>query len=330
MPKAVLIQALGGPENLKLEDVPLRDPGEGEVRMRVEATGLNRAELGYMAGAYSEQPVLPSRVGYEAAGIVEAVGPGGDPSLVGRRMATVPGYSMNKFGVLGEQALVPGHALAAFPDSLSSAEGAAIWMQYLTAYSALVLRSQISKGDFVLITAASSSVGLAAIQIVKTEGGIAIAATRSSSKREALLAEGADYVIATEEEDLPARVEEITAGKLARIVYDPVGGPFLDKLIAASAVGGTVFLYGVLSPEPASFSVMTLLRKGVRIQASSIREVIGVEAEFTKAKQYTIDRLEDGRFKPKIAKAFPFEQFREAYEYLASNAQIGKVVITVP
>ncbi len=330
MPKAVVFEAPGGPEKLKLEDKALRDPAEGEARMRVEAVGLNRAELLYLAGQYFEKPELPSRIGYEVAGVVEAVGPGVDASFIGRRLATVPGYSMNKFGALGEQAVVPADRLAAFPDKLSSAEGAAVWMQYLTAYSALVMNSHINKGDFVLITAASSSVGLAAIQIVKAEGGISIATTRSGSKREALLAEGADYVVATDEEDLPARVEEITGGKMASIVYDPVGGPFLEKLVAAAAPGATIYLYGVLSPELAAFSLMQFLGKRLRIHGSSIVEVIQNKEEFAKAKQYTVERLEDGRFKPTIAKTFPFDQFREAFAYLASNAQVGKVVITVP
>ncbi len=283
-----------------------------------------------MEGKYYEQPELPSRIGYEVAGVVEAVGPDGDPSLVGKRLATVPGYSMNKFGSLGEQVLVPAKWLAAFPDALSPAEGAAVWMQYLTAYSALGLHTQVHKGDFVIITAASSSVGLAAIQIVKAEGGVAIAATRRGDKREALLAEGADYVIATEEEDLPARVEAITGGKLAQIVFDPVAGPMFEKLVAATARGGILFVYGLLSPEPTPLPVRAVLGKALRVQGCGISQVTADPQAFEKAKQYVVERLRDGRFKPTIAKTFPFEQFREAYQYLASNAQIGKVVITVP
>ncbi len=330
MARAVLFERLGGPEVLELRETPIREPGEGEARVRMEALGLNRAELMYMHGQYHEKPELPSRIGYEVAGVVEAVGTGVDPLLVGKRLATVPGYSMNQFGSLGEQAIVPAKWLAAFPDAMSSAEGAAIWMQYLTAYSALRLHTKVQKGDFVIITAASSSVGLAAIQIVKAEGGVAIAATRHGDKREALLAEGADYVIATEEEDLVARVGEITGGKLARIVFDPVAGPTFDKLMAATARGGILCVYGILAPEPTNLPVVVLLGKGLRIQGCGIAQVIADPQEFEKAKQYVVERLEDGRFKPTIARTFPFEQFRQAYEYLASNQQIGKVVITVP
>ncbi len=330
MAKTALLYALGGPENLKLEETTTRAPEQGEVKLRVEAIGLNRAELMYMGGYYFEKPEFPARIGYEVAGVVEAVGPGGDASLVGRRFATVPGYSMNKFGALGEEGIVPADRLAAFPDRLSAAEGAAVWMQYLTAYGALVMHGKVGTGDFVLITAASSSVGLAAIQIVKAEGGIAIATTRHSDKKQALLDEGADFVIATEEEDLAARVKEITGGKLVRLVFDPVAGPFVEKLAEITAHGGTIFEYGALSMEPTPFPLMPALGKGLRIQGYTLHEVAENPAEFEKAKQYVRDRLNDGRFHPKIAKSFPLDQTVEAYEYLASNQQIGKVVITVP
>src|SRR5271157_3915581 len=178
MPKIVRFHRIGGPENLKLEEVPLRPPGEGEVKLRVQAVGLNRAELMYMQGFYFEKPELPSQIGYEAAGVVEAVGPGVDSSWIGKQVATVPGFSMSKNGVLGEEAIVPTSSLAEYPAKLSPAEAAAIWMQYLTAYGALVTFGSVKRGDFVLITAASSSVGLAAIQIVNAEGAIPIATTR--------------------------------------------------------------------------------------------------------------------------------------------------------
>lgn len=330
MPKTVFVKSLGGPEVLEIKDAPTRPPGEGEVKLRVEAVGLNRAELMYMGGHYFERPMLPSRIGYEVVGIVEEVGPGVDPSHKGKRMGTVPGYSMNKNGVLGEEAVVPANMLAPIPEKLSSAEGAAVWMQYLTAYAPLVLLGKVGKGDFVLITAASSSVGLAAIQIVKAQGAVSIATTRHSNKRDALLAAGADYVIATEEENLAARVKEITAGKLARIVIDPIAGKFVETLVEATAPGGTIFIYGLLSMEPTPFPLMQVAGKGLVMRWSGISSVVADPEAFATGKQYVVEHLEDGRFHPKIAKTFPLEQSVEAYRYLASNEQVGKVVITVP
>jgi NADPH:quinone reductase-like Zn-dependent oxidoreductase len=329
MPKIVRFHSIGGPENLKLEDAPSQQPGEGEVKLRVQAVGLNRAEAGFMRGFYFETPVLPSRVGYEAAGIVEAVGPGVDPSWVGKPVASVPGFSMSKYGVLGEEAIVPADSLGEYPAKLTPAEAAAIWMQYLTAYGALVTFGGVKSGDFVVITAASSSVGLAAIQIVKEQGGTAIAATRRSGKRTALLALGAGDVVATEEEDIGKRVGEITGGKGARIIFDPVGGPGVEKLVEAAAFHGIIFQYGALSMQPTPFPLRALVGKGLSMRAYSLMELRRDPAVLKTAMQYTFDRLQDGRFHPKIAKTFPLAQSVEAYRFLESNEQVGKVVITV-
>ena len=181
MPKAIRFNQLGGPEVLHMEDLPERKPGHGEVLLKVEAVGLNRAESMYYRGIYMEKVNLPSGLGYEAVGKVIAVGPAVEPDLIAKRFGTIPGYSMNQYPVLAEEAVVPADALAAVPDSFSVVEGAAVWMQYSTAYGALVAFGKVAAGDFVIITAASSSVGLAAIQIVKAQGGISIATTRTSA-----------------------------------------------------------------------------------------------------------------------------------------------------
>jgi NADPH:quinone reductase-like Zn-dependent oxidoreductase len=329
MAKIVRFHTIGGPGNLKLEELPLRAPGEGEVKLRVQAVGLNRAEYAFMQGGYFEMPVLPSTIGYEAAGIVEAVGPGVDLGWVGKSVATIPGFSMSKYGVLGEEAIVPADSLGEYPAKLSPAEGAAIWMQYLTAYGALVTFGGVKPGDFVLITAASSSVGLAAIQIVNAEGAIPIAATRRSNKRDALLALGAAQVVATEEEDVGNKVNQISGGKGARIIFDPIGGPGVEKLMEAAAYHGIFFVYGSLSLQPTPFPLRSAVMKGLSMRAYSLLELRRDPPLLKTAKQYVFDRLQDGRFHPKIAKTFPLAQSVEAYQYLESNQQVGKVVITV-
>ncbi len=329
MPKIVRFHSLGGPENLKLEEISLRPPGEGEVKLHVHAVGLNRAEAGFMRGQYFEMPVLPSQIGYEAAGVVEAVGTGVDPKWVGKQVATIPGFSMSNHGVLGEEAIVPANSLAEYPAKLSAAEAAAIWMQYLTAYGALVTFGNVKRGDYVLITAASSSVGLAAIQIVNAEGGIAIAATRRSNKRDELLTLGAAYVVATEEEDIGQKVNEITGGTGARLIFDPVGGPGVEKLVEGAAYHGIIFQYGGLSMQPTPFPIRSLVAKGLCMRAYSLMELRRDPELLKTAQQYVFERLTDGRFHPKIAKTFPLAQSVEAYQYLESNQQVGKVIITV-
>lgn len=314
---------------MKIEEAQLRAPGSGEAKLRVQAIGLNRAESVFMRGHYFEAPVLPSTIGYEAAGVVEAVGPGVDQSWVGKHIATIPGFSMSKNGVLGEEAIVPADSLGEYPAKLSPVEAAAIWMQYLTAYGALVTFGNVKPGDFVLITAASSSVGLAAIQIVNDAGATAIAGTRRSNKSGELLALGAAHVVATEEEDVAKKVNEITSGKGARIIFDPVGGPGVEKLMEASAYHGILFIYGSLSMQPTPFPLRSAVAKGLSMRAYSLLELRRDPELLETAKKYVFDRLADGRFHPKIARTFPLAQTVEAYQYLESNQQVGKVVITV-
>jgi NADPH:quinone reductase-like Zn-dependent oxidoreductase len=330
MPRIVRFHQIGGPENLKLEEVPTQQPGKGEVRLRVKALGLNRAESMFYRGQYLEQPVFPSRLGYEVAGIVEAVGEGVDAKWIGKPVATIPSFSMSRYGTAGEEAVVPVTALGAYPASLTTEQAAAIWMQYLTAYGALVHYGAVKAGDFVSIPAASSSVGLAAIQIVREAGGTAIAVTRTSAKRAELLELGAHHVIASEEEDYVARVKEITGGKGVRLTFDPVAGPFVEKLADAAAPGGIVFEYGALSLAPTPFPLFAALGKGLSVRGYTLMEITGNPKLQEVAVKYVFDRLADGRFSPKIAKTFPFEKTVEAYRYLESNQQVGKVVITVP
>jgi NADPH:quinone reductase-like Zn-dependent oxidoreductase len=327
MPKAIRFNEIGGPEVLHFEDIPERQPGPGEVALKVQAVGLNRAESMYYHGVYMEKVTPPSGLGYEAVGIVTAVGPDVDAALIGKRFGTIPGFSMGKYPCLAEQAIVPADVLAALPEHLSATEGAAVWMQYCTAYGALVPFANVSSGDFVIITAASSSVGLAAIQIVKQQGGISIATTRTSAKKDQLLALGADHVIVTDDEDLVARVMAITSGKGARVVFDPVGGDFIQTLGAATAFGGTIFLYGMLAGTPTPFPLSTFGRK-IAMFGYTFNELRNTP-EWDKMKSYIFDHLASGAFHPEIARTFPFDQSIEAYKFLESNQQIGKVVITL-
>jgi NADPH:quinone reductase-like Zn-dependent oxidoreductase len=319
----------GGPEVLRLEETAAQRPGSGEVLLRVQAAGLNRAEALFMRGQEFGPPAFPSRIGCEGAGVVEDIGPDVDCAWLGKRVATLPGFSMYRHGVLGEEAIVPVNALGEYPPVLSPTEGAAIWMQYLTAWGALVHVGKVTRGDYVLIRAASSSVGVAAIQTVNDAGGIPIAATRTAEKRTRLLEFGAHHVIATGEEDLVARVNQITAGRGARLILDPVGGPEVEMLAEACAVGGVLFIFGGLSKLATPFPTVTSMRKGMSMRGYSMREFRDNALVLAAAKAFIGSRLEDGSFTPTIARTFPLEHASDAYRYLESNAQVGKVVITV-
>ncbi len=327
--KIVRFHEPGSADVLKLDELPLPEPGPGEVRLRVKAIGLNRAEVMFRMNRYLVSPHLPSKLGYEASGIIEAVGPDVENSWIGKTVSTVPSFLANAYGVYGEVAIVPLHAIAEYPKKLSYEEGTSIWMQYLTAYGALVHYGRITKGDFVLITAASSSVGVAAIEIAKAEGAISIATTRESKKKAALLEAGADHVIATGEEDLVARVKEITSGKGPRIIFDPIAGKGLEALAEVAAPSGTIFEYGALATEPTPYPLFAALLKHLTIKGYTIFEIISQPDLARQAKQYVFDHIEAGDFKVRIDKTFPLTEIVEAHRYMESNSQIGKIVVTV-
>jgi NADPH:quinone reductase-like Zn-dependent oxidoreductase len=327
--KIVRFHAVGGPEVLKIQEEPIPEPGKGEVRLKVKAIGLNRAEVMFRSGQYLETPVLPSKLGYEAAGVVEAVGPDVDKGWLGKKASTVPAFLMTSYGVYGEVAIVPASALAVYPEKLTPEQGTSIWMQYLTAYGALIEHARITKGDFVVITAASSSVGIAAIEMANAEGATSIATTRTSKKKKTLAEVGAKHVIATEEEDFVARVNEITGGKGARVIFDPIGGKGIELLAQAAALGGTIFEYGALAPEPTPFPLFNALLKGLTVRGYTLREVFADPKLKAKAENYVFDHVEAGDFKPRIDRVFPLAQIVEAHRYMESNEQIGKIVVTV-
>ncbi len=329
MSRIVRFHEIGTADVLKIEDLPLQEPGKGEVRLKVEALGLNRAEVMFREGQYLEAPELPSRLGYEAAGIVDAIGSGSGDIQIGDRVSTIPAFSMGKYGVYGESAIVPAHAVAPYPDNLSVSEGAAIWMQYMTAYGALIDIGHLQPGDNAIISAASSSVGLAAIQVAKAAGAVAIATTRGSTKKQFLLTAGADHVIVTNEEDLVESVMEITSGTGANLIFDPIGGPLLQTLADAAAVGATIVEYGALSPDPTPFPLFSALKKGLAVRGYTLFEITNDAERLARSKQYIYDGLESGALKPVIDSTFPLDAIVDAHRYMESNQQKGKIVVTV-
>jgi NADPH:quinone reductase-like Zn-dependent oxidoreductase len=329
MARVVRFHQIGGPEVLRVEQIEVPPPGKGEVQIAVKALGLNRAESMFRRGQYLEDPKLPARLGYEAAGTVAAVGPGVQGFKVGDAVSTIPSFSLNEYGLYGDLANAPVHAVTHHPASLSWEEAAAVWMQYLTAYGALIDIARLTKGDTLLIPAASSSVGLAAIQIANRVGAVPVAMTRGRSKRQALLDAGAAHVIASDEQDLVKEVLRITDGKGARVVFDPVGGPTVNKLVQATARLGIVFLYGALSTEPTPLPLFDVLSKWITLRGYVLMEITSDPRRLEQAKKFVNEGLADGTLKPLVARTFPLDQIVEAHRYLESNQQIGKVVVTV-
>jgi NADPH:quinone reductase-like Zn-dependent oxidoreductase len=327
MAQVVRVHKTGGPEVLQIEDVEVGQPGPGEIRIRVEAIGLNRSEAMYRAGAYLVPPKLPTLMGYEACGTVEVLGAGVQGFSPGERVCVLPSYRLGEYGVYAEKAIVPARSVIAAPPQLSQVQAASIWMQYLTAL-AIVEVGKVAVGDYVLIPAASSSVGLAAIQLANWAGAVPIAATRHSAKAAALKEQGARHVVATSETDLVAEVMRITAGKGARIVFDPVGGPWVEKLANAMAEEGILFIYGSLSGQPTPYPHWPAALKGLSLRGWVASFIWNKPERFARARELILRGLAEGHLKPVISRTFPLLQIAEAHRYLESNQQVGKIVVT--
>jgi len=327
--RAVLFHETGDARVLKIENVTMPEPAQDQLRIKVQAIGLNRAEVMFRNGAYLEAPQFPSRLGYEAAGIVEAVGDNVSGFKVGDKVSTVPAFSMGHFGVYGEHAVVPVAAVVKAPNNFSPQQAAAIWMQYLTAYGALIHYGQLQKEQHVLITAASSSVGMAAIQIAKSLGAIVIATSRGQAKRDTLIEHGADYVIQTDCQNLLTEVMDITSGKGVELVFDPIGGPIVNELAEAAAQNGRIIEYGALDSEATPFPLFTALAKGLIIQGYTVFEISQDKGKLNNAKQFLLPLFESNKLIPVIDKEFNFEDIQLAHEYMESNQQVGKIIVNL-
>ncbi|WP_322759919.1 zinc-dependent alcohol dehydrogenase family protein [Frankia sp. Cr2] len=328
MARTVRFHDVGGPEVLRLEDVEVGEPGPGELRVRVDAIGLNRAEVMFRGGYYIE-PVkeFPARLGYEAAGVVEAVGAGVAGFEIGQAVSVVPAFSQNDYGVYAERAIVPASAVLHRPQGVDAVMGAAVWMPYVTAYGALVEIGGMRAGDTVVLTAASSSVGLAAIQVANRVGAVPIVTTRTSAKKERLLKAGAAEVIAVEEENVVERVLTATGGRGAEFVFDAVAGPGVLDLAKVLAPDGTLFIYGLLSGEPTPYPMATM--PALTMRTYTLFEITTDERRLRRAEAFVASGLRTGAFQPVVDRTFDLEEIVAAHRYMESNTQIGKIVVTV-
>jgi NADPH:quinone reductase-like Zn-dependent oxidoreductase len=329
MSRTIKFAKPGGPEVLEFIEKEVPAPGPHEVRIEVKAIGINRAESMWRNDRYVEPPIFPAGLGYECAGVVDAVGKDVTDFAAGDKVSTTPAFSLNKYSTYGEIILAPDHAVVKHPESLSFVEAASVWMMFMTAYGALVFDAHVKAGEFVIIPAASSSVGLAAIQIANCAGATPIALTRTSDKRKRLLAAGAAHVIATQEQDMVAEVMRITNGHGARVAFDPVGGADFPKLIAALANQGTAYIYGALSEDDTPIPVLEMIRKMPTVKGYSIRLVAGDEARRNGAVEYVTKGLATGALKPIIDRIFKFDDMVEVHRYLENSGQFGKIVVSL-
>lgn len=327
--RTVRIHSWGGPEVLRLEERPPEVPGPGEVRLRIRAIGLNRTEATLRSGRLPARPPLPSKIGFEAAGEIDALGAGVTGFAVGERVAVIPAFNAAQYALYGELSLAPARSLVRIPDMVRDEDAAATWVAFGTAWAGLIDRGQLAAGQTVLITAASSSVGLAALQVAKRVGARAIAVTRSPAKLDALRAHGADAVIVTQAQDLKTSVLALTEDKGVELVFDAVGGPSFATLSELAAPGGTLVLYGALSQQPAQLAPFAVLSRDLIVRGLSLTNTTRDDARLAALTHFVSDGFSRGLFKTTLARTFTLDDIVDAHRYLEAGEQVGKIVVTV-
>ncbi len=330
--KKVVFNEIGGPEVLQLQDANIPIPEDNEVVIKVKSLGLNRAELLFFQGQYIFQPEFPAQLGLEAAGVIHSIGQNAGYFQVGQEVCFMPNVMPTEYGYVGEYAVAPIEAVIPKPGNISFEEAAAVWMSYATAYGGLVFRGGLKEGarQTVLISAASSSVGLSAMQVAKNHGATVIATTRTSKKKDFLKEQGADFVIATEEESLSEQIKAITDGKGFDMAFDPIAGQFVNELAEAAGNESTIVIYGILSLEDTPLPLFPMLIKGIRIEAIHlVFHVLQHQERFAQTRDHILKGLKHGVYIPVIHKSFSLEEVADAYRYMESNAQKGKIVINI-
>lgn len=327
---SIRFEAVGEPDVLEYKTVPMPQPGPGELRLKVDAIGVGYGECLYRRGFYVHKTVAPGSLGNNAVGVVDAVGPDVTTVSVGQRICLIPLFPMNKHAVYGRHVVVPAAVAAPYFDHLSVEENASLWMQVSTAYGGLVQRAAITADDTVLVIPASGGVGMAAIETVKAVGGVSIGVTRSSAKAAAIRAVGADHVIVTDEEDLVARVAEITGGVGVRVVWNALTGEqlFVD-LARLSRPGGEIVQYGGIGGGALTLPLVETIAKGLRLRGFTLYEIGMEKAALDDLRAWVVAGVNGGLYKPNVGKVFEFEEMVEVHRYLEAGSMAGSVVVKV-
>ena len=329
----------GNPDVLQLDTLPIEDPQSDEVRVRVHSMSLNRADLLWMANTYVEVPALPSRLGYEVAGVVETIGSEVTEFEVGDRVSSIPAFSISDYGSFGETAIVPARGLMKTPESFTPAQASSFAFPYFTGYFALLELAHLQAYQTVVISAATSTTGLAAIHIAKKIGATIIATTRTSQKKQKLIDAGAHYVIATQEEDVTDRIFELTNGKGADVIYDPiVGGGMLEKLLSALKIRGQYIVYGTLDMNLEGFPLWKAFTRSPFFHLYKVFDftgnrnlgLLGDEEAFARAKHFITAGLSDGSLPTLVDQVFEgIKSLPEAMRFMDENKAKGKIVVTL-
>ncbi|MBK7357238.1 NADPH:quinone oxidoreductase family protein [Propionivibrio sp.] len=323
---AIVCHELTGPAALRLDEVPEPRPGPGQVRIRVRACGVNFADGLITRGQYQRQPQPPFSPGFEVSGDVLELGTGVKRFVIGQRV-----IAMTPYGGYAEQLVVAAIGCVPMPEAMSWEDGAAFPVVYGTSHIALWHRARLRAGETLVVHGASGGVGLTAVAIGKQLKASVIATASSPEKLEVARAHGADHLIDTNHENVRDRIKELTNGRGADVVYDPVGGELFSASLRSIAFEGRILLIGFASGSVPQIPANHLLVKNV--------DVIGLNwpayAELhpkvmTRSLRTLIQWYLSGAIKPHISAIYPLERAVEALNQVVTRKSTGKVVITMP
>ena len=324
--KAVIITRAGGSEVLEIQERPTPEPGVGQIRVRVKASALNRADIMQREGNYPVPPGVPADIiGMEYVGEVDALGPSARLWETGDRvMGIVGGAGHAEFLCVHEREAMP------VPESMSWEEAAAIPEAFLTAYDALFNRLQLRLGETLLIHAVGSGVGTAGVQIARVAGATVVGTARTAEKLERAKLLGLHVGIDASRGDWPALVEGEVGRERMDAVMDLVGGNYLDDNLRVLALRGRIVVVGLTAGASAQFNMGVLLRKrltivGTVLRARPLEEKISLAREFS---ERIVPLFDAGRLRPVVDRVFPFDEIRDAHELMESNRSFGKIVLS--
>lgn len=328
MPRAWVIHGYDGYQALSLEGFDEETPGSGEVRLRVEAFALNWGDMDLMHDRYSFSfPQFPARIGMEAAGIVDAIGPGVTGIEIGERYCTLPHFYYNR-GASTESLVIDARYVTKAAAGLTAVENASIWMQYMTAYFPIVELSGASSGKYFLVTAATSTAGTAALEIGRLHGATMIGTTRFDYNVDYLQQAGADHVIVTERDDVAAELRTITDGKGIDAAFDPVGAGMIGQYASALGRNARIYFYGTLDAKFPDLPIVEMFQANALFHPYSLFHYVEDPVMCAKGKAFVYEALANGKIKPRIDRVYPMEGYRDAWDYLsAPRKSHGKVVI---
>jgi putative PIG3 family NAD(P)H quinone oxidoreductase len=323
--RTVAIARPGGPEVLELTDRPTPNPGPGEVRVRVRAAGVNRADLLQRMGLYPAPPDAPRDVpGLEFAGEIAALGAGVTDTNVGDRVFGLVGG-----GAYADELVTHARSLSPIPSGMSFTEAAAIPEAFVTAYDAMLGQAELAAGEVVLVQAAGSGVGTAAIQIARAMGARSIATARHREKLDRAKELGANEVVLVEGGRFAADVLRMTKDRGADVVLELVGGGYVSEDVSCAARGGRVVVVGLLAGPTCDLDLATLLRKRITVVGTVLRSR-PLEEKILLARTLSKNLLplfEAGLLRPIVDRVFTLERAGDAHAHMASNEGFGKTVL---